>query len=203
MEIFFGGTSFIYPGREGQSFCFKVAEPSDKEKIRTGFSRLSERSVYTRFFEHLKALSDEHLDALVNADQSDHVVWGAFEVNDPVQNGIGLGRFKRDEKDNKIAELGITVIDDYQNHGVGTILLAILYYLASRSDLQYFSGVILSDNWRLLNRFIKLGAQSTRHGTEHQILVPIYRDWDDIPSNSYSDLIRKIMTHLKENKLCT
>ncbi len=201
-EIFFGGTSFIYPGRGGQPFCFKVAEKDDKERIRTGFRMLSKQSIYNRFFEHLKQLSEQHLDDLVNADQVNHVVWGAFDMSRPDLLGVGLGRYKREPENKSVAELAITVLDQYQGQGVGTILLAILYYLASLSDIQFFSGVILSDNWKLLNRFIKLGAKTTRNGTEHHILVPVYRHVDEMPANSYANLIKDMLLHLKASKLC-
>jgi len=98
--------------------------------------------------------------------------------------------------------MAITVIDEYQNKGVGTILLAILYYRALCSGLRYLTGYILVENWKFAVRFLKLGATITRSGSEYEIKLPVYNDFDEFPENNYSRLFVRILKELKSQDFC-
>lgn len=195
--------SFILHGKGGTPFRFKIVEKSDKELIRKGFGMLSQKSVYTRFFSFIKELSEEQLDELTHADQKKHVIWGGFIESNKQRTGIGLGRYCICEKDNNnTAEMAITIVDSYQNEGVGTILLAIIYFFADCAHLDYLVGYILVENWKFAVRFLKLGATITRTGNEYEIKLPIYSDYKQFPKNNYSKLFAKTLKQLKKQNLC-
>ena len=198
----FAGNSFFYPIRDNTYLCFKALEKRDREKFIEGFKKLSKASVYHRFFGFMKELSDKQLEDLLNTDKKDHVAWTAFDIKNDDMIGVGVGRFKRSTTNPHEAELALTVIDEYQNKGTGSILLAIMYFLASKLEIDIFTGFILSDNSKLIQRFRELGAIMTRTGNEFEMRLPVFKNFNKIPKSNYSSVIKPILQFLKENNFC-
>ncbi|MCK5702194.1 MAG: hypothetical protein KAI29_13610 [Cyclobacteriaceae bacterium] len=198
----FTGNSFFYPLRDNTYLCFKALEKRDREKFIEGFKKLSKASVYHRFFGFMKELSDKQLEDLLNTDKKDHVAWTAFDIKNDDMIGVGVGRFKRSTTNPHEAELALTVIDEYQNKGTGSILLAIMYFLASKLEIDIFTGFILSDNSKLIQRFRELGAIMTRTGNEFEMRLPVFKNFNKIPKSNYSSVIKPILQFLKENNFC-
>lgn len=198
----FGGNSFFYPVSGNTYLCFKSLEKADKEKFIAGFKKLSAKSIYHRFFGFMKDLSDKQLQDFLNTDKKDHVAWAAFDVVGDEAIGVGVGRFKRSVKNPREAELALTVIDDYQENGVGSVLLGIMYFLGSILDIDTFTGIIMSDNSKLIRRFKELGAVMTRLGSEYEMRLPVYKNFADIPNTRYSQVIKPVLEFLKENNFC-
>jgi GNAT superfamily N-acetyltransferase len=198
----FAGSSFFYPISDNTYLCFKALEHSDREKFLDGFKKLSRKSVYHRFFGFMKELSEQQIEDLLNTDKKDHVAWVAFDIVNDDAIGIGVGRFKRSCSNPQEAELALTVIDEYQDKGVGTVLLAIMYYLGMKLNIEVFTGVILSDNSKLIRRFKELGAEMIRKGTEYEMRLPIFKNFGDIPKTKYSRIVKPVLEFLKENDFC-
>jgi RimJ/RimL family protein N-acetyltransferase len=198
----FAGSSFFYPIKDSTYLCFKALEHADREKFLDGFKKLSRRTVYHRFFGFMKELTNQQVEDLLNTDKRDHVAWTAFDIADDDVIGIGVGRFRRSTTQPNEAELALTVIDEYQEKGVGTVLLAIMYYLAARLEIDIFTAVILSDNAKLIKRFKELGAKMTRAGSEYEMRLPVLKDFDDLPKTKYSRIIKPVLRFLKENDFC-
>ena len=198
----FAGDSFFYPIKGNDYLCFKTIDKNDKEKYLDGFKKLSSKSVYHRFFGFLKELTDQQVDELLDTDQKDHIAWAAFDIIGEETFGVGVGRFKRTPEKSNEAELALTVIDDYQGKGVGTVLLGIMYYLASQLEIDVFTGIILSDNSKLIQRFSQLDAKFNREGNEYEMRLPVYKSFDDLPKTRYAYMLKPILQFLKENDLC-
>lgn len=198
----FAGNSFFYPIRDNTYLCFKVLEPSDRYQLLDGFKKLSRKSVYHRFFGFIKELSEEQLEDLLNTNRKDHVAWAAFDIVDEEAVGIGVGRFKRSESHQDEAELALTVIDEYQDKGVGTVLLGVMYILGIKLNIHTFTGVMLADNSKLIRRFKDLGAEMIRSGSEYEMRLPVFKNLDDIPKTKYSRVLMPVLQFLKENDFC-
>jgi len=198
----FAGNSFFYPIRDNTYICFKTLGKDDREKFIDGFKRLSKKTVYRRFFGFMKELTDKQVDDFLNTDKKDHIAWAAFDIVADDAIGIGVGRFKRSEFNPKEAEMALTVLDDYQDKGVGSVLLAIMYYLAGKLEIDILTGNILSENAKLIRRFMELGAKMDRIKNEYQMRLPVYTDFNAIPKTNYSGIIKTILQFLKENDFC-
>ena len=198
----FGGNSFFYPAMDNTYLCFKALDKEDRDKFIEGFKKLSNKTVYHRFFGFMKELTPQQLDDLLNTDEKNHVAWSAFDIVGDDAIGLGVGRFRRSSENPNEAELALTVIDEYQEKGVGSILLAIMYYLAGKLDIDIFTGVIMSDNTKVIRRFKELGAEMTRVGTEYEMRLPVHKNIKDIPKTRYSRVIRPILKFLKDNDFC-
>ena len=198
----FAGNSFFYPIRGNAYICFKSLEQRDREKYIEGFNRLSGKSRYNRFFGFKKELTPSQIDELLNVDNHSHIAWTAFDIVGDEPFGVGVGRFKRSTSRPAEAELGLTVIDDYQGRGVGTILLAVMYYIAGLVEVETFTGIILADNVKVVRWFKELGASVNLIKNEYEMRMPVYRDFDLLPKNHQAHSMRQVLDFLKENDFC-
>jgi len=198
----FAGNSFFYPIKDSTYICFKALEASDRERYIAGFNKLSETSVYHRFFGFKKELTETQIDEMLNVDNHDHIAWTAFDIIEDEPTGIGVGRFKRSTTISTEAELGLTVIDEYQGKGVGTVLLAVMYYLGGAVGIETFTGIILVNNVRLIRRFYELGAQFSRNSNVYEMRLPVYRDFSKLPKTDYAAVLMPVLNFLEENSFC-
>jgi RimJ/RimL family protein N-acetyltransferase len=124
--------------RDGTPILVRTLQPGDRAELARGFARLSPGSRRFRFLAPLHKLSPERLRELTEVDQHDHVAIAARDESRPDHPGIGVARFVRLEQDAGVAEFAITVIDEYQNRGLGTLLLKL-------------RGFLLADNLAMLH----------------------------------------------------
>jgi RimJ/RimL family protein N-acetyltransferase len=92
--------------------------------------------------------TDELLTYLTSVDQRDHVAIGA-SVESPdlkTERGVGVARFVRLEGSRDTAEAAITVVDDMQRKGVGTVLLVELLRAAKARGIRTIRAEVLADN---------------------------------------------------------
>lgn len=144
--------------RDGTPVLVRMVETSDKEAFAEGMARLSARSRYLRFHTGTEALTDEQLRYLTEVDQRDHVAWVALTPDDDA-TGMGVARFVRLADEPDVAEAAITVLDEYQGRGLGTILLGVLATAAVRRGIRTFRSYVLGENTDMLSVFDALGAQ--------------------------------------------
>src|SRR3954471_1607962 len=87
-------------------------------------------------------------------DQHDHVALVAFDPES--ERMVGVARFVRD-KDPVVAEAAITVADDWQGRGLGTLLLQRLSERGREEGVQRFSALVLARNDDMLDLLRGLG----------------------------------------------
>jgi ribosomal protein S18 acetylase RimI-like enzyme len=135
----------------------RLVGPSDRDGIRQGFSCLSKRSVLLRFNSPLKGLSESQLRYLTEIDNCRHLAVCAHLSGRGEDFGVGIARYVAiGEEGSGIAEFAVTVIDAYQNRGVGTMLLEELMDRGRRNGFGTFRGHVRTDNLamiRILRRY--------------------------------------------------
>ena len=146
--------------RDGARVTLRSIAPQDKPLLAASFERLSEESRYRRFFTAKKELSAAELDYLVDVDHSDHE---AIIAIDPSSGeALGIARYVRATDDGQVAEVAVTVADDWQGLGLGHALLDRLTYRARREGVRRFTALIQSDNRASLG--LLEGAGDARRG---------------------------------------
>src|SRR5205823_13782237 len=124
-----------------------------------GLSRLSEESRYRRFLAPVAALSDDQLRHLTEIDAWDHFAWVAL-LRDAPDRGIGVGRYVRLHDEPTVAEAALTVVDEYQGRGLGTLLLGLLAVAARAAGVERFRAYVLEGNEPVRDRLDALAAEA-------------------------------------------
>jgi GNAT superfamily N-acetyltransferase len=132
---------------------------SDRHELAIGYEHLSVEARRLRFFTAPSRLSDADLEYLTNLDYHDHFAWAAFAIDEPNQPGIGVARYIRDPTRPDHAEVAVTVLDDYQHRGLGTLLLKMLADQARSNGITTFVSHILWDNREVLETLAAAGAR--------------------------------------------
>jgi GNAT superfamily N-acetyltransferase len=145
--------------RDGTLVRLRPVVPEDKPVLVAGFERLSPESRYRRFMAPVAELSKEQLAYLTEIDYQDHFAWLAQGLAEAGLPGVGVSRYVRDPAEPEVAEAAVTVIDDYQGRGLGTLLLEALGAVALENGVRRFRGYALSDNRRLRELLAGVGAR--------------------------------------------
>jgi nucleotide-binding universal stress UspA family protein/RimJ/RimL family protein N-acetyltransferase len=145
--------------RDGARVTLRPIAPEDKPLLAASFERLSEESRYRRFFTTKPELSAAELDYLVDVDHQNHEAIVAIDPS--TRRGLGVARFIRSNDDPEVAEVAVTVADDWQGRGLGRALLDRLTYRARREGVRRFSALVQSDNLASLG--LLEGVGETRH----------------------------------------
>ena len=176
-----------YHLRDGTPVALRPLVPDDREGLREGFAHLSPRARRQRFFRGLNSLSEEELDYLTILDQVDHVAWCAIDSAREGFPGMGLGRFVRESDDPTIAEAAVVVLDEYQGHGLGTLLFATLALRAEAVGIRAFHAVVLPDNDEASHWLRGLGATMHYDGLVCDFRLRLVEDViSSLPSDSRS-----------------
>ena len=141
--------------RDGARVTLRPIAPEDKPLIAASFERLGEESRYRRFFTSKKELSAAELDYLVDVDHRDHEA--IIAVDRLSGEAVGVARYVRSNDDAEVAELAVTVIDDWQGRGLGRALLTRLTDRARQEGMRRFSAVVLGQNREALGLFNSFG----------------------------------------------
>lgn len=164
---------------------------SDRDALANGYEHLSAEARRLRFFTPPSRLSDADLEYLTNLDYHDHFAWAAFAIDEPGQRGIGVARYIRDPTAPDHAEVAVTVLDEYQHRGLGTLLLRMLADHARGNGITTFVSYILWDNREILETLAAAGA---RIGPEEP---GVARVAIDIPAPESPTLLRLVRAALR------
>jgi len=151
---------------DGTRVLLRPVTPADKPRVQEAFRRLSKESRFRRFFTPLEKLDGRLLDRLTTADGVDHVVWAALDAENPDDPGLGAASFWRSQHEAAEAEFSVTVADEHQGQGIGTLLVATLWLLARELGIDRFHLVALADNKPVISWMKSLGAREQRDGLD-------------------------------------
>lgn len=146
---------------DGTHVILRALVPQDKEALREGFAHLSFETRYMRFFSVVTEPSEAVLRYLTSVDQEDHVaIVAGVESHDlKAERGVGIARFVRVAGEPHVAEAAVTVIDEFQRRGIGTVLLIELTRAALARGVRVFRGEVLATNEGMLQILESVGAK--------------------------------------------
>lgn len=150
----------VVPLRDGARVTIRPVIPDDKGRFLDGFSRLSPRSRYRRFMAPLNELTPDMLVHFTEVDYVDHFAYVALLTDEPGEPGVGVARYVRLADEPEVAEAAVTVIDEVQGRGLGTILLEALGEVALENGIQRFRGYLLVENRPMLDLLEQMGART-------------------------------------------
>jgi GNAT superfamily N-acetyltransferase len=142
--------------RDGSRVRLDRITPADAPILEQGFARLSEESRRLRFLTAKPKLTQAELDYLTRVDGHDHEALGIIDPD--TGNGVGVGRWVRDRTDPARAEVAVTVADDWQGRGMGTLLLERLADRARAEGIRTFTALVAADNVSMQQLLSRLDA---------------------------------------------
>ncbi len=154
-----GSASSIHELADHCRVLVRPLQLSDRHELAIGYEHLSAEARRRRFFAAPSRLSDADLEYLTDLDYHDHFAWVAFAIDERGQPGIGVARYIRDPTRPDHAEVAVTVLDDYQHRGLGTLLLEMLADHARGDGITTFVSHILWDNREILETLAAAGAR--------------------------------------------
>jgi GNAT superfamily N-acetyltransferase/mannose-6-phosphate isomerase-like protein (cupin superfamily) len=139
--------------RDGSLITVRRIRPQDGPALVAGFGRLSEDSRYRRFLAATAKLSASSVRYLTDVDHRDHEALVALVPG--TGQGVGVARYVRTQ--DGTAEAAVTVVDDWQGHGIGTLLLDLIALRAREEGIGRFRAVMLAENSDVLEMFQRIG----------------------------------------------
>jgi acetyltransferase len=141
--------------RDGTGVTIRPIRPDDAPGLQVTFTRLSSQTVYLRFFETFKQLSDKQATYFANVDYHDSMALVAEVMEAGEDSIIAVARYDMlSDSEPGAAESAIVVRDDYQNRGLGTIIMIRLLNYAREHGVTSFLATIHASNARIMN-FVK------------------------------------------------
>ena len=142
--------------RDGARIHVRPITPEDKPRLLRGFARLGRESVYQRFLSPLTELRPMDLVYLTELDHHDHEALIALDERSG--EAVAVARYVRSAADPRRAEFAVTVVDDWQRRGVGTVLIRRLAERAREEGVTVFTALLLAENHEMRGLLEKLGG---------------------------------------------
>ena len=151
---------------DGGVVRLRPIRPDDADRIVALHSRLSDRTVYLRYFGAYPKIPPRDLARLVNVDHHDRVALVA-ELGDDL---IAVGRYDRAAAGElpdpalpaDAAEVAFVVEDAHQRRGIGSVLLEHLAAAARERGVREFVAYVLAENPGMVRVFLDAGYQVER-----------------------------------------
>lgn len=143
---------------DGTTAVLRPLRRDDDERVRDLCRRLSQESLYFRFFTAMTPERAGELELLPAVDYDRHYA-AVAELRGEI---IGIARYDRPDPSDTSAEVAFTVRDDQQGRGVGTLLLEHLAAVALDHGITHFTAYTLSRNHRMLRVFADAGFPTTK-----------------------------------------
>ena len=140
---------------DGSHVAYRAIAPDNAAALQRFHHRLSERSIYLRFFAAKPELSDREAGYFTNVDRINRFALVALDPERP-EEIIGVVSFDR-EGTTERAEYAAEVEDGWQGKGLGLALTRRLIEAALKRDVRVFSAVVLPENTRMLHLLRDLG----------------------------------------------
>jgi GNAT superfamily N-acetyltransferase len=138
---------------------WRYVVPGDRAELEAGFLRLSAESRYRRFHSTTDQLPPAVWDRMIGSvDQIRHIAI----VTMVEEEGVAIAHVVRDPVHPHTADIGVTVIDEWQGRGVGSVILR--QVLALAGDIEAIETHVLADNRAALRLLEKLGPLTLECG---------------------------------------
>ncbi len=163
-----------YKLEDGTLVRFRHVTPADAEMIADSIRTASPETLLHRFFSPVTSVPIPVLKQLLDINsESDLCFLGQIEVNAETRAICGA-RYVR-KNDTTIAEIAITVHDDFQHQGLGNYLIHKLAELAIRQGIEQFEAIVMSTNFDMLRLIQSASPHHKRFylGDTVRLLIPL------------------------------
>ena len=158
---------------DGARIHLRPIRPDDEKGLISFHDHLSGQTAYQRFFNVVKHLPHTLAHFLANVDYRRRLALVAEYAEGPCRTLVGVARYDcTDQPDT--AEIAFVIRDDWQNRGLGTMLLEALLAAATERGIGRFRAYVLASNERMLDmltRFTDIHERHTEGGVTELLLT--------------------------------
>lgn len=151
-----------YYTKDREKVFFRPVKAADEDLFQDFFYSLSDKTVYFRFFSHLKYMPHNFLQRFLNVDYYDRIAILGLKkkAGGEGEEMLAVGRYTREEGAS-FADVAFAIRDDYQGKGIGSFLLQYLIHIAKMHRIEGFTADVLPDNSNMMAVFQKSGHKLT------------------------------------------
>jgi RimJ/RimL family protein N-acetyltransferase len=184
-------TPFTPPLKTGGCVLVREITPDDRHLIEVGFAHLSDQSKYFRFLTSKQNLTAAELERFTSRNSPDHVAIGAIRDGGPAPEPIGIARYVRLRAPTHGAEIAITIADDHQRTGLGSLLLGVLSKFAHLNGISQFQALVHRRNIPMLGLLKHFGGeQTTLGGADVEVRLPVLHTAAQLRASSVGESVR-------------
>lgn len=154
----------------GKNFFVASLAPADRAQIQAGLKLMSHESIRNRFMGSKKEFTEKELDYFTTLDGWNHYALGVEEA-EGTHRGVAVIRMVRSVTDSREAEVAVTIIDEYQKMGLGSLLLDLIILAAAERGIDRFSFTFLPQNEGIIRLIEKKGAPKTERTHDSMRMV--------------------------------
>jgi acetyltransferase len=152
---------------DGSEVVIRPIRPDDAPRLQEGFTHLSAESIYYRFLDTTKEISDELAQRLSNVDYLTQMALVATIREAGEERIIGSARYAlAGEKLPAAAETAVVVRDDYQRRGLGAELYTRLIDYARQHGIETLIATVHQSNTRVMQFIRRSGLPFDREMLE-------------------------------------
>jgi RimJ/RimL family protein N-acetyltransferase len=145
--------------RDGRKVEIRAQRPPDREDLEAAIARMSDESVYRRFFGAKREFTEKEAAYFLNIDFVNHTALVAVADENGKEAIVGGGRYVVVAPGR--AEVAFAVVDEYQGQGLGAALMRNLAAVARQAGLRELVAEVLAGNAAMLKVFEKSGLKMT------------------------------------------
>ena len=172
---------------DGTTIEIRPARPEDFAAVRDLHAKMSPDNLYLRFFSLSPMAAEREARRICREPGPDHAALLA------VLDGelVGCGTYECADAGSRSAEVALTVADDMQRRGVGTLLLEHLVSLARSRGVRAITAETLSENAAMLRVFADAGLQVQRALADgvYDLTFPLPGGETDAALGTYRDTV--------------
>ena len=132
---------------------------SDGRLISNFVDQLSPESSYRRFLSSGRGVRSRWVANLINADQSDFLVFGAIATNEFGTTLVAVAESIRDPGDSRHAEFALAVTDTWQRLGIGTLLTRHVARIARSLGVSSWETYTMAGNLQMDRVMDRVGSR--------------------------------------------
>ena len=150
-----------WPLAGGPLVRIRHVRPDDEPLVTEAIRTSSRETMLYRFFSANRSIAPEQLRRMLAIDRAKETcIVGLVRLPDSTRLICGARYVRLPEP--HTAEIALTVHDEFQHRGLGTLLLQFLARLADADGIRRFEADVLSSNQKMLHLFKKLAPDHTR-----------------------------------------
>ncbi|MBF0353365.1 MAG: GNAT family N-acetyltransferase [SAR324 cluster bacterium] len=147
----------VYIARNGNRVLIRPIKAVDEGHVKDFFHKLSDRSIYMRYFKHIRSLPQLVLQKFTDIDYSrDMALAALYPPEEANHEMVGMAQWVIDTHDG-VPEIAFQVLDEWQGQGLGKYLLYRLIEIAQDSGHIKVKADVLCDNTAMNKTFERAG----------------------------------------------